>query len=134
DDQQQTSSNKFMFDETSRNGYWLGKTFHQTGPNKGEGYNIWRQPSGKIMRNLRVATEVSASLIDGKPSFKIIYGAYNKGNTLVDEMRKLDDYLFLGAATTENKEGKRNTANPAHFILTGPIDEWTPFPAASGTK
>lgn len=60
DEKQQTSSNKFMFDETSRNGYWLGKTFHQTAANTGEGYNIWRQPQGKIVRNLRVATEVGS--------------------------------------------------------------------------
>jgi len=135
DDKQQTSSNNYMFDENNqRSGYWLGKTFNQTGPNKGEGYNIWRQPHGKIMKNLRVGTEVGPSLIDGKPSFLIIYAAYNKGNTLVDEMRKLDDYLFLGAATTANAEGKRNTSSPAHFVLTGPVAEWQPFPASSGTK
>lgn len=130
DDKQQTSSNNYMFDEDSVRGYWLGKTFNQTGPNQGEGYNIWRLPHGKIKRNLQVATSIGPSLIDGKPSFLINYGVYNKGNTLVDEMRKLDDYLFLGAATTVT-DGKRNTGSPAHFVLTGPVDEWQPFPTAA---
>lgn len=131
DDKQQTSTTKSMFDENNpRNGYWLGKTFNQTGPNKGEGYNLWRKPDGKIIKNLRLGTEIGPSLIDGKPSFLIIYAAFNKSNTLVDEMRKLDDYLFLGAATTVNAEGKRNTTSPAHFVLTGPVGEWQPFPVA----
>ena len=126
DKERQAQSLDYMFNENSVRGYWLGKTFHQTGEHRGEGYNIWRFPHGRIVRNLRVATEVGPSLIDGKPSFLIIYGAYNKANTLVDEMRKLDDYLFLGAATTAGADGKRNA--PAHFVLTGPTDEWIPFP------
>jgi len=129
DDKQQTSSNNYMFDENSVRGYWLGKTFKQIGPNKGEGYNLWRLPHGVIKRNLQVATEIGPSLIDGKPAFLINYGVYNKGNMLVDEMRKLDDYLFLGAATNVT-DGKRNTDNPSHFVLTGPTEEWRPFPVA----
>jgi hypothetical protein len=131
DDARQTSTSKSMFDQNNaRNGYWLGKSFLQTGPNKGEGYNLWRRPGGKIFRNLRVATKVAPSLIDGKPSFHIDYSVYNAGNTLVDEMRKLDDYLFLGAATTQAADGKR-TSPPAHFILTGPVYDWVPFPGTS---
>jgi hypothetical protein len=130
DPKRQTESNNYMFDEASTRGYWLGKTFNQTGPNKGEGYNMWRLPGGKIKKNGRIATEVGPSLIDGKPSFLIVYAAYNKENTLVDEMRKLDNYLFLGAATTLGKDGKR-TSPPAHFVLTGPIGEWVPFPTST---
>lgn len=123
----QARSLDYMFNETSTRGYWLGKTFTQTGPNKGEGYNMWRFPGGKIVRNLRVGTSVGPSLIDGKPSFLIDYSAFNPKNTLIDEMRKLDDYIFLGAATTAGADGKRTP--PEHFVLAGPVDEWVPFPA-----
>ena len=41
------------------------------------------------MRNLRFGTEAGTSLIDGKPALLMYYGAYNEGNTLIDEIRRL---------------------------------------------
>jgi hypothetical protein len=72
---------------------------------------------------------VGPSLIAGKPSFLIDYGAFNPNNTLVDEMRKLDDGVYLGAATTAAADGRRTA--PEHFVLAGPVDEWVPFPTAA---
>lgn len=113
---------KFMFDETSPRGYWLGKAFRPLTETTGEGYNRWRFTGGKVDRNLRMATRMGPSLIDGKPSYILDYSAFNPRSTLVDELRKLDDFVYLGAATTDAGNGKRNP--PDFFILIGPTDEW----------
>jgi hypothetical protein len=112
----------FMFDEKSPRGYWLGKAFRPLTDTTGEGYNRWRYKGGKVVRNLRMATRMGPSLIDGKPSYILDYSAFNKGSTLVDELRKLDDSVYLGAATTRAADGSRNP--PDFFILIGPTDEW----------
>ncbi len=111
----------FMFDEHSPRGYWLGKAFHPISATEGEGYNRWRYPNQKIVRNLRMATHLGQSLIDGKPSYILNYGAFNK-STLVDELRKIDDDIYFGAATVDAGGGKRS--KPDFFILVGPTDAW----------
>jgi hypothetical protein len=118
----QTRYAAYMFDEKSVRGYWLGKAFHPLTETTGEGYNRWRFPGGRIDRNLRMATKMGASLIDGKPSYMLHYSAFNQKSTLVDELRKLDDYVYLGAATVDAGGGKRS--KPDFFILIGPTDEW----------
>jgi hypothetical protein len=122
DARRQASTTAFMYDENSTRGYWLGKAYKQTGPHKGEGYNRWRFPGGKVVRNGRFSTEDGTSLIDGKPSLLMNYGAYNSKSTLIDELRKLDEYVYLGLGTTVGANGKRG--EPGHFVLTGPTDEW----------
>lgn len=121
DKTRQASTSDFMYDENLNQGYWLGKAYKQIGPNNGEGYNRYRMPGGRVVRKLRFSTEVGPSLIDGKPSFIMHYSAYNK-STLIDELRKLDDHIYLGLGTKEDKDGKRGT--PGHFLLVGPTDEW----------
>ena len=111
----------YMYNETSVRGYWLGKVFRQTSVNAGEGYNMWRFPAGKIVRNLRFATRKGPSLINGKPSL-LIDGAYSS-STLVDEIRKVEEGVSVGLATTRAKDGTRNP--PDHFFLIGPFGEWT---------
>ena len=111
----------YMFSETSPRGYWLGKAFRPLTATTGEGYNRWRFAGGRIDRNLRMATRMGTSLIDGKPAFMMDYSAFNK-TTLTDEVRKLDDFIYFGAATTDAGGGKRS--EPAFFILIGPTDEW----------
>lgn len=123
----------FMFDEKSPRGYWLGKAFRPLTATTGEGYNRWRFTGGRIDRNLRMATRMGPSLIDNKQSYILDYSAFNPRSTLVDELRKLDDSVYLGAATTAAADGKRNP--PDFFILIGPTDEWVgpkerPAPAA----
>ena len=112
----------YMFDEHSVRGYWLGKAFHPLTATTGEGYNRWRYPGQKIVRNLHIATHIGPSLIDGKPSYLLDYTVYNKGSTLIDELRKIDDDIYFGMATTVGKDGKRT--RPDFFILVGPTDEW----------
>ena len=117
----QASTGNFMYNESSERGYWLGKAYKPLTATTGEGYNRWRFPGGRVVRNLRFGTEMGTSLIDGKPAFLMHYGAFND-TTLIDELRKLDDNVYLGMGTTETKDGKRSA--PGHFALVGPPDEW----------
>src|SRR5260370_1248569 len=71
---------EFMYNENHRNGYWLGKAYRKTGDNVGEGYNRWRLPGGKVVRNMPFTTEVGKSFFDGKPSLLMYYGAYQAHN------------------------------------------------------
>ena len=112
----------YMFNEKSPRGYWLGKAFRPLTATTGEGYNRWRFPGQKIVRNLHIATKIGPSNVDGKPSYLLDYTVYNKGSTLIDELRKVDDSLYFGAATVIGPDGKRG--KPDMFILIGPTDEW----------
>ena len=126
----QKSYAAYMFDEHSPRGYWLGKAFRPLTATTGEGYNRWRFPGQKIVRNLRIATHVGPSLIDGKPSYLLDYTVHNQGSTLIDELRKVDDDIYFGAATWGMPDGKRS--KPDFFILIGPTDEWVgPAPPSS---
>ena len=120
-DQRQRAIADFMYNEGSARGYWLGKAYKPITENTGEGYNRWRFPGGDVVLNLRFATKMGSSLIDGKPAFLMYYGAFND-TTLVDELRKLDDYIYLGMGTTEDEDGNRG--DPGHFVLAGPTDDW----------
>ncbi len=78
---------------------------------------------------MRFSTEMGTSLIDGKPSLMMYYGAYHlrllppgTENTLTDEIRKLADGIFLGMATVKLPNGTRS--QPGHFVLVGPIGEY----------
>jgi hypothetical protein len=118
----QKSTGDFMYNQESTRGYWLGKAYKPTSATKGEGYNRWRFPGGKVVLNLRFGTAIATSLIDDKPSYMMYYGAYNKNSTLIDELRKLDDYIYIGMGTTDQGNGKRS--DPGHFVLVGPTDNW----------
>jgi len=122
DPERRASTDDFMYNEDSERGYWLGKAYMPTDATSGEGYNRWRFPGGKVVRNLQFSTEVGTSLIDGKPALLMYYGAYNEDSTLIDEIRKLDDYVYLGMGTREAEDGGRS--EPGHFMLLGPTDEW----------
>jgi hypothetical protein len=123
DSKRQRDTGDFMYNEHSRQGYWLGKAFRKTGPNEGEGYNRFRLPTGEIIRNQRFSTEIGPSLLDGKPSLLMYYGAfYEPSRNFVDEIRKLDERVYLGIGTSLDKEGSRT--EPGHFMLIGPTDEW----------
>jgi hypothetical protein len=118
----QASTQEFMYNHESQRGYWLGKAYRKTGENVGEGYNRWRFPDGRIVRGSRFTTEIGPWVFDGTPSLLMYYGAYRaEAPTFVDEVRKLDDFIYVGVGSTLNAEGKRH---PGHFILTGPTDEW----------
>ncbi len=128
----QKATGSFMYNENSLIGYWLGKAYKPTTATEGEGYNRWRKPGGKVVRNMQFSTDMGKSLIDGKPSFMMYYGAYNPASTLIDELRKLDDYIYIGMGTTELEDGKRSA--PGHFILVGPTDSWVGPDEDAGKK
>ena len=96
DETRRMATDARMFDESSELGYWLGKAYKPTTATTGEGYNRWRFASGEIVRNLRFGTAAGTSLIDGKPALMMYYGAYNEGNTLIDEIRQLSHDVSLG--------------------------------------
>jgi hypothetical protein len=130
DPERQKSYAAYMYDEKSARGAWLGKAFRPLTATTGEGYNRWRFPGGRIERNLRMATRLQNSIIDGKPAYVLDYSAFNK-ITLLDELRKLDDGIYIGAATVEqaggpNANGTRSKLDM--FILIGPTDEWVGEP------
>lgn len=120
---------EYMFNEKSVRGYWLGKAFHPVSATAGEGYNRWRFPGGRIERNLRMATSVRNSIIDGKPAYVLDYPAFNK-TTLFDEIRKLEDGVYIGTATVARPDGTRSKLDM--FILVGPTDEWVGAPYTLG--
>ncbi len=124
DSKQQRETGVFMYNEVSPNGgYWLGKAFTKTGENEGEGYNRFRQSDGTIRFTQRFTTEVGPSVVDGRPSLLMYYGAFNsRSGNIVDEIRKLDDWIYLGIGTNLQKDGQRS--EPGHFMLVGPTDRW----------
>jgi hypothetical protein len=116
-------------------GYWLGKSYCPLSHTRGDGYNRYRQTDGTIRRFMRFATEMGTSLIDGKPALMMYYGAYKptfayrigympegSENTLVDEIRKLADGVYLGVGTSRKRDGTRT--EPGHFALMGPVGQW----------
>ena len=129
----QEETGDFMYNEQSRIGFWLGKAYKPTSATKGEGYNRWRLPNDVVIINQRFGTEIGKSLIDGKPSFMMYYGHFrhelipeDEENTLIDEIRKLDDNIYLGMGTKDAGNGKRS--DPGHFMLIGPTDSWVGVP------
>ena len=122
DPERQAKMHNFLFDENSSRGYWLGKAFKKTGDNEGEGYNLFRFPGGEIRHIGRYTTEVGPSLVDGKPSLLLYYGAFHENAPrFMDEFRKLDDYIYLGVGSPDHHKGNRDLD---HFILFGPTDDW----------
>ena len=129
DEERQKRTAEVMYNENSRTGYWLGKAFWPLSKTRGDGYNRYRWPGGRIERYMRFGTEMGTSLIDGKPSLIMHYGAYHlrllpegQENRLVDEIRKLADGIYLGVGTTELPDGSRS--EPGHFVLAGPVGEY----------
>jgi hypothetical protein len=129
DEERQRGTAEVMYNENSRTGYWLGKAFWPLSKTKGDGYNRYRHAGGRIEYYMRFGTEMGTSLIDGKPSLMMYYGAYHlrllpagQENTLTDEIRKLADGIYLGMGTVKLPNGSRS--EPGHFILVGPVGEY----------
>jgi len=104
-------------------GHWEGKAFYPFEQNKGYGYNIFKDAAGKIYRTRKMDTEIGPSEHDGKPAFKLNYGAYNSGtvHSMRDELRKINGNLYLGLGYMAMGGGK---INPAPFVVIGPAKPW----------
>lgn len=78
------------------------------------------QRMARIMLN---KTSIVSSVFDARPSFQLSYRDYNTfyTNTMTDEVRKVNDNLFLGIGRLTITFGK---FNPMPFVLIGPPDPW----------
>ncbi len=122
------ATDQSMYNEHGPGGFWLGKAFWPLSKTKGDGYNRYRY-SFRLENRVRFATFMGNSLIDGKPAFMMDYGAYHARGTppgyvsdLIDEVRKLDEGVYVAMATRKNPDGSRT--KPAHFVLVGPVGRY----------
>jgi len=106
-------------------GRWQGKAFTARGRDCGEGYNLFGDHSsaGRLRRTRRFLTTVGPSRFDGRPSFCMDYGPYNRFlvHSMRDEIRQLGPQLFLGLGIMAAGGG---TLNPAPFALFGKPQPW----------
>jgi len=140
-------------------GDWQHKAFEPLGETHGRGYNTFITTQTKLCENFflaflmrwietlvslfrlhnsrRVArimlnkTSMVSSVFDGRPSFQLSYREFNTffANTMTDEVRKVNDKLYLGIGRLSITFGK---FNPMPFVLIGPPDPWVgpdiPYP------
>lgn len=103
-------------------GIWQGKSFRQTGPNAGRGYNsVWRVFAGKVDM-WPMLTTIGPSYFDGKPSFQLVYRAFDHyaGEIhMLDEVRRLPDGRYLGIGRTGTSTEERRMPMP--FLLKAKI-------------
>ncbi len=107
-------------------GHWEGKAFFPFQKDKGWGYNLFTVKKGEafaITRTMKMDTSVGKSRYDDKDSFHLVYKAYNKGrnNSMRDEIRKINDKLFLGLGYVSWNLDKWN---PSFFVLYGEAEDW----------
>jgi len=106
--------------EAGQGTWWLGKAI-----GKSEGYNRILNPDGSISRMMRYGVRLGDSLLDGRPALLLVYSDFNNptGDAgLVDEVRKVNDNLFLAACTFPDESGGRT--EPAMIVLAGPATAW----------
>lgn len=109
---------KFFTNHFFGKGRWVGKAFQASG-DTGDGYNIFDHKEGSN-RHRRFKTHVGLSNIDGRQSFHLVYREFNKGiwvSSMHDEVRKVNDKLFIGMGSTAWGLGFRN---PSTFYIMGP--------------
>jgi hypothetical protein len=77
----------------------------------------------RLVRIMLNKTSMVSSVFDGRPSFQLSYREYNTfyTNTMTDEVRKVNDRLYLGIGRLTLTLGKYN---PMPFVLMGPPDPW----------
>ncbi|HOO91398.1 MAG TPA: hypothetical protein PLA74_11300 [Syntrophales bacterium] len=132
-------------------GDWQHKAFEPLGETHGHGYNTFITMQSKLYENYFVAvfmkvmsiagslfrlnnprrmarimlnkTSIVSSVFDGRPAFQLRYRDYNTffTSTMTDEVRKINDTLFLGIGRLTITLGK---FNPMPFVLIGPPDPW----------
>ncbi|HQI01132.1 MAG TPA: hypothetical protein PLA18_07665 [Deltaproteobacteria bacterium] len=132
-------------------GTWQHKAFEPMGEQNGHGYNTFITTQKKLYENYFFAslmklvsivrslfrlsspqrlarimlnkTSMVSSVFDGKPAFELSYRPYNTflTNTMTDEVRKVNDRMYLGIGRLTVTLGK---FNPMPFVLMGPPDPW----------
>ena len=132
-------------------GLWMHKAFEPFSQERGHGYNTFltsldqdhenpflslgaavgqalrartsRTLPQRTARIIRNATHIGPSRFDNRTSFHLVYRPYNgfPVSTMHDEVRKINDTLFLGLGTLSVTGG---TWNVFPFVLMGPPDSW----------
>ena len=107
-------------------GRWVGDAFFPFEETQGWGYNKFeRKTKGqrKIIRTLKMNTNLGKSVFDDKNSFHVDYSPYCRGlnHSMKDEIRKINGRLYLGLAYFGWSGGKRN---PGSFLVFGEATEW----------
>ncbi len=106
---------------------WMGKAFGGVDGDKKYGYNIFQsRKNGAIIRKIKFETFIAKTRfkkIDEKESYHLKYKTYNDGlkRGVRDEIRKINDHLYLGIGSASWGFG---TANPGFFVLYGNPSEW----------
>jgi len=101
-------------------GRWLGKGFEAISENEGQGYNSYER-FGRVRHVFPMKTRIAASVFDGKDCCELDYTAYRSGAgfiNMIDEVRKVNDDLYLGIGTWGYF--KRQRRIPFFFSLSGP--------------
>lgn len=132
-------------------GDWQHKAFEPLDEHHGRGYNTFITTQSKLYENYFAAvfmkivsivcsffrlhnsqrlarimlnkTTIVNSVFDGRPAFQLSYRDYNTffTNTMTDEVRKVNDKLFLGIGRLTITFGK---FNPMPFMMMGPPNPW----------
>lgn len=110
----------FALRSSLNKGRWLGKGFATLSENEGHGYNSYRR-FGKVIHVFPMKTRIAPSVFDGRDCFELDYTAYRSGAgfiNMIDEVRKVNDELYLGIGTWGYF--KRQRRIPFFFSLSGP--------------
>lgn len=102
-------------------GKWLCKAFRPVSQEVGRGYNTFSQ-FGRLIQRFPMQTLIAPSRYDAKPAYQLVYRAYKSlcGDMhMVDEVRRLDEGVYLGIGTWGFFEAQRRI--PLPFLLTGPV-------------
>jgi len=110
----------FALRSSLNKGKWLGKGFASVAENEGHGYNSYER-FGRVRHVFPMKTRIAASVFDGKDCFELDYTAYRSGAgfiNMIDEVRKVNDELYLGIGTWGYFKKQRRI--PFFFALSGP--------------
>jgi hypothetical protein len=99
-------------------GVWQGKSFRQTSPAEGRGYNTVKRWIGGRVDMWPMLTRIGPSYFDGKPSFQLVYRAfehYASDIHMLDEVRRLPDGRYLGLGRIGDTTEERRLVVPFLF-------------------
>lgn len=105
-------------------GLWLCKAFRPVSSEQGRGYNTF-QFLGKTVQRYAMQTVIAPSRYDGLPAYQLVYRAYYSlcaDIYMVDEVRKVDNGIYLGIGTCGLTHAQRQI--PLPFLLTGAIEPY----------
>lgn len=100
---------------------WLSKGFRPVSETEGCGYNSFRR-FGRTVQQFPMRTLVAPSRYDGRPSYTLVYSAYRStcgAMNMVDEVRRVDDGLYLGIGTWGYSNRQRQVPLPFALCDTG---------------